>query len=146
MATYDLNAIADALAEVFQGLQSSVFTGQQWTITASSEAAGVVSEPAVVIELDDVTYDASMGRGADEFVFLAYLVVSGSDTTSGQRLVRQMLSSGGAVNRLKDALEVDSTLGGLVSYAHMTGTRSIGNIIYNGTEYLGATLEIAVMS
>lgn len=150
---YDLDEIAEALAARFQGIPTDTYGGEAWTITAFGSATGTVSIPALVIELDDLTYDQSMGRGADTAVFLAYLMVSEADSSSGQRLVRKLLSSGGLANRVKDALNgsgdpgevVDQSLGGLVDYAQMTGTRSIGSINYNGIGYQGATLEIQVM-
>jgi hypothetical protein len=50
------------------------------------------------------------------------------------------------MGKIKAALEADQTLGGLVSYAHMTGVRRIGNVVYNDVAYLGAELPIEVMS
>lgn len=146
MADYDLNAIADALAAAVQGLDTYVIDGQQQEVTGDSEVAGVANVPAIVFELEDITWDVTMARGADSFVFLAYLLVTSADSPSGQRLVRQLLSSGGLAGRIKDALEQDSTLGGLVSYAVATGTRTIGNINYAGADYLGAVLEIEVVA
>lgn len=146
MVTYDLNDIAEALAEVFSTVDSWAIGGQTADVTATPEAAGVTNTPGIVIELDDITWDVSMGRGADTFTFLAYLFVSTADSGSGQRLTRQLLSTGGAVQRLKDALEADKTLGDRVSFAHMTGTRSIGSINYAGVAYQGAILEIVMVS
>jgi len=146
MAAYDLNAIADALAAVFQGMDTRTFDGDQEVVTSVSTAAGVANVPAIVIELDDITWDITMARGADSFVFLAYLLVSSADSPGGQRLVRQLLSTGGLADRIKDALDSDQTLGGLVSYAVATGTRTIGNINYAGADYLGATIEIQVVA
>ena len=90
---YDLDAIAEALAAHFQGIPTDTYNGEAWTITADGSAMGTMNAPALVIELDDLTYDLTMGRGADQAVFLAYLLVSEADSSSGQRLVRQLLSS-----------------------------------------------------
>lgn len=147
-ASYDLDAIAEALAARFQGLPTDVYGGESWTITASGSAMGTTNPPALVIELDDLSYDLSMGRGADTAVFLAYLLVSEADSSSGQKLVRRLLSSGGVAERIKDSLNgagADQTLGQLVDYAQMSGTRTIGSINYNGIPYTGAVLEIQVM-
>lgn len=146
MADYDLNEIADALAAAVQGLDTYVISGVQDEITATGDVPGVANMPAIAFELDDITWDITMARGADSFVFLAYLVVSSADSSSGQRLVRQLLSSGGLAGRVKDALEEDTTLGGLVSYAVATGTRTIGTINYGGVDYQGAVIEIQVVA
>lgn len=144
MADYDLNEIADALAAAVQGLDAYVIGGVQEEVTATGDVHGVANVPAVAIELDTIDWDITMARGADSFTFLAYLMVSSADSPSGQRLVRQLLSTGGLAGRVKDALEQDTTLGGLVSYAVATGTRTIGNINFAGVDYQGATIVIEV--
>ena len=149
MADYDLDDIADKIAAKFQGLATDTYNGEAWTITSSGDISGVVNVPAVVVELDDVTYDLTMGRGEDNATFLVHLIVSSSDSASGQRLTRKLLSSG----HIKDSINgldvhgepLDRTLGGTVSYAQMTGTRTIGTINYNGVSYLGASLEVLVV-
>lgn len=156
VADYDLNAIADKLATALCP-DTWTIDGQQRKVTAYPEPVDQVVVPALVIDLDTVEWDTSMGRGADMFVFLAHLVVSESDSKSGHRLTRQLLSSGNAVTSLKDALEGNDqdtdaeildkrTLGGLVSYAVLSRTRTIGSINFAGAEYIGATLEIGVCS
>lgn len=146
MADYDLNAIADALAAAVQGLDTDVIYGQQEEITASGDVPGTPNVPFMAFELDTLDWDTTMARGSDSFTFLAYVAVSSADSRSGQRLVRQLLSTGGLAGRIKDALEVDTTLGGLVSYAVASGTRTIGNINWAGVDYQGATIVIEVMA
>jgi hypothetical protein len=144
MADYDLNEVADALAGTVQGLDAYVIGGVQEEITATGDVQGVANVPAIAFELEDIDWDITMSRGADAFVFLAYLMVSSADSPSGQRLVRRLLSTGGLAGRVKDAIEQDRTLGGLVSYAVATGTRTIGNINYAGIDYQGAIIVIEV--
>jgi len=145
-ASYDLNAIADALAGVWQSMNTHTVDGTMIPLSVYSEVPGVVNVPALAIELDDIAWDQSMGRGADQISFLAYLIVSQADSVDAQRLLRQALSTAGLANKLKDKLVASQSLGGLVSYAHMPGTRSVGVINYGGVDYQGATLEIVVMS
>ena len=64
----------------------------------------------------------------------------------GQRILRAALSTGGVGTRLKDALDEDKTLGGLVSYAEISGTRRIGTVPYAGSEYVGAEIVIEVVA
>lgn len=146
MVAYDLNAVADALAAVWADMDTQTVDSQMVPLSTYSEVPGVANVPALAIELDDMTWDVSMDRGADTFSFLAYMLVAQVDSRDAQRLIRQALSTGGLANKLKDKLVAAQTLGGLVSYAHMTGTRSIGVINYGGVDYQGATLEIVVMS
>lgn len=142
MADYDLNEIAAALSDALK-TNGWTIDGQLRKVAVYDDVPGQVSVPAIAIELDDVVYNETFGRGSDAFVFLAYLLVSSADTSSGQKLVRALLSSN-AVSGIVDALEQDTTLGQLVSYAVLAGTRSIGTINYGNVSYYGAVLEIGI--
>jgi hypothetical protein len=146
MAEYDLNAIADALAAVWQGMPTDTYDGRQQSVNAFAEVEGNVPVPAIVIELDDVNWDLTFDRGVDSFTFLAHLIVAEAGSEEGQRLVRKLLSSGGLAHSVKDRLEEDKTLGGLVSYAVTQRTRSVGRITYAGADYQGVTLAIEVVT
>lgn len=146
-ASYDLNAVADALASVFDGVTTGEeLAGVPVVVTAYADVPGTVEVPAVVLELDDIQYDQTMGAGMDEFTFIALLLVEYQDMATAQRSLRSFMSRNGGFGRLKAALEADVTLGGLVSVAHMTGVRRIGGITYGEATYLGAEVLIEVTS
>jgi hypothetical protein len=146
-ASYDLNAVADALAEIFDGvLTGEELNGVAVSVTAYADVPGTIEVPAVVLELDDIQYDLTMGGGMDEFTFVALLLVEYQDMASAQRALRSFMSRDGGFGKLKAALEADTTLGGLVSIAHMTGVRRIGGISYGEATYLGAEVPIEVTS
>jgi len=146
MADYDLNEIADALRDRFQGKAMFRVAGQDVPLNAYSEVVGDPPVPGLVLELDDVDWDITMDRGSDAFTFLAHVLLQEADSKSGQRILRSALSTGGIGTRLKDALDQDKTLGGLVSYAELAGTRTIGTINYAGQQYIGAVLVIEVVA
>lgn len=145
-ADYDLNAIADALRDLFQGEVMYVVGGVNVPLNAFSEVQGQVQAPALVIDLDDVDWDLTFQRGADAFTFRVSVLLQSADSTNGQRILRAALSTGGIGTRIKDVMETDKTLGGLVSYADMVGTRKVGVIQYGGVEYVGAELIIEVVA
>lgn len=146
-ASYDLNAVADALAGVFNGVQTGdELSGEPIVVTAYADVPGTVEVPAIVLELDDIQYDVTMGGGMDEFTFLALLLVEMQDEQTAQRALRSFMSRDGGMGKLKAALEADATLGGLVSNAHMTGVRRIGQVVYGEAAYLGAQIPIEVTS
>jgi hypothetical protein len=149
VANYDIGEIMDALASVFDGVETGdEIGGVAITLECHPEVTGQVEPPAIVLELDDQSWDLNMGHGADSFAIIALALVQFQDSDNAQRALWAFLSrkaSAGAV-RLKAALEADQTLGGLVSYAIMTGVRNIGIITYNGVDYLGAELLIEVVS
>lgn len=145
-ASYDLNAVADALAEVFNGIVTGeTLDSVPIAVTAYADVPGTVEVPAVVLELDDVQYDLTMGgEGMDDFTFLALLLVEYQDVASSQRALRAFMSRDGGAGKLKAALAEDQTLDGLVSFAHMTSVRRIGVINYGEATYLGAEIPIEV--
>lgn len=146
---YDLNEIFDALAAVFNGVATGeTFGGAPQHMEAHSEVVGQVDTPAIVLELDGQTFDLNMGSGADSFNVVALLLLTDDDSQEAQRALRSFMSrkSTSGVMRLKKALLDGQTLGGLVSYAIMTGVRDVGHIVYSGVDYLGAELIIEVMS
>lgn len=148
-ASYDLNAIFDAMAAVFNGAETGAdLNGNAQTVTAYSEVVGSLQVPAVVLELDDIAWDENMGDGADGIQIAATVLVQTADAKTAQREMRTFLSRmpTAGVARLKALLEANPTLGGLVSYAVMGQARRIGTITYDGVDYLGAELIIGVMS
>lgn len=148
-ASYDIEDIMEALADVFNGVPTGdIIGGQTITMEAHAEVVAQIDSPAIVLELDDQTFDLNMGGGADSLTVIALALVAQQDQEAAQRLLWRFLSrkpSSGLL-RLKTALEEDQTLGGLVSYAVLTGVRNIGVITYSGVDYLGAEMVIEVMS
>jgi hypothetical protein len=146
-ASYDLNEVADALAAVWQGLDTGLeLNGQALTLSAHSEVIGTVEVPALVLELDDINWDMTMGAGMDDVTFVATVLVEAQDLSTGQRQLRAFLSRDGGLGKIKRALEADQSLGGLVSYAHIPTVRRFGQIEYAGSSYLGVELTIEVVS
>lgn len=147
-ANYDLEQVMDALADVFNVESGDEYGGVAQVITGYATVAAQVTAPAVVLELDDLSWDLDMGAGADGWTVLATVLVATQETDQAQRLMWRFLSRKptAGLARLKAALEANKTLGGLVSYAHMTGVRRIGDLTYNGVDYLGAEIVIEVVS
>lgn len=144
-AAYDLNEVADALRDALQGQAMFTVGGIDVPLNAYSEIPGDPPVPGIVLELDDVDWDVTMDRGSDAAVFVATLLLQSADSPGGQRVLRSALSSGGPGAQIKDVLAQDKTLGGLVSYAEVAGTRNIGTISYAGQSYIGAEILIEVV-
>lgn len=146
MANYDLNAMADAMRDLFQGEIMFQVNGLDVPLNVYSEVQGQAQVPAMVIELDDVDYDVTFARGSDDFTFFGIVLLQAADGTNAQRILRSALSSGGVATRVKDVLQANQNLSGTCSYAVMTGTRKIGTIQYAGLDYVGAELVIEVVA
>lgn len=146
-ASYDLNAVFDELAAVFDGIATAdQIGGATVTLTAYSEVPGQVTVPALVLELDDLQWDTTMGRGSDTWTVVGTALVQFADQQDAQRKLRSFLSADGGAGRIKAALQAEQSLGGLVSFVQLSGARRIGKITYGGADYLGCELIFEVMS
>lgn len=141
-ASYDLNAIADALEARFEGVAMFQVDGLDVPLNVTSEVDGQIQVPGMVIQLDDIDWDLTFQRGSDAFSFLITILLQSADSPGGQRILRTALSTGGVGTKIKDILSQDKTLGGLVSYADMAGTRRIGTVQYAGLDYIGAEIVV----
>lgn len=151
-AAYDLNDIFDAL----QGLYHQLPTGEDMAghaqlLTAYSEVEGNVQVPAMILELDDIAFDQTMGDGQDVITIMAIILVQNVETKGAQRQLRSFLSRapGSGMARIKAVLNgdsVDKTLGGLVSYVQMGQARQMGKITFDAVDYLGVALPLEVVS
>jgi hypothetical protein len=148
-ADYDLNAIVDALVTRYQGMDTGDdLAGVPLTVAAYGEIVGDVQPPALLFELDDLTWDLNMGNGADEIGIVGTYLVQNVDAKNAQRSLRTALSrkADGSLARIKAKLEQDITLGGLVSYVILGSARRTGQLTYDGVDYLGAELVFEVVS
>jgi hypothetical protein len=148
-ANYDLNDIFDAIAATFDGVPTGdTIGGAPITLECHAEVAGAINPPSIVLDFDGQDWNLNMGRGADSFTIVAALMVTYNENENSQRTLRSFLSRkrSAGLFRIMAALEANQTLNGLVSYAIITSTRSVGIVTYDGVDYLGAELIIEVTS
>lgn len=148
-ASYDLNAVFDALQAVFDGLPTGEdIGGVAQQISAYSEVVPNVQVPAIVLELDDVAWDRTMGEGSDDFTIMMTILVQDVASPEAQRVLRSFLSRapGSGLARIQATLDENKTLGGLVSYVNMGTARQMGRITYDQVDYLGVSIPLEVVS
>jgi hypothetical protein len=148
-ADYDINEVFDALAALFNGLETGdEIGGEPVLINAYPEVVGNIDTPAMVLELDDIAWDETMGGGQDVLVVMATILVQDVDTKGAQRALRAFLSrkATAGMARVKARLATDPSLGGLVSYVQMGQARQVGRITYDQVEYMGVALPLEVVS
>lgn len=148
-ASYEIEQIMDALADIFDGVSTGdEVGGVPVTITCTADITGQFEPPAIILELDDQEFDLNMGSGADSLTITALALVQYQSMADAQRTLWRFLSrrQTSGIARLKAHLEENQTLGGLVSYAHMSMVRNIGIVTYGNVDYLGAEIVIEVVS
>lgn len=113
-------------------------------LTAHAVVKGQIVPPAAVVGGPDIDFDATMGRGSDDFVFSVKLLVSSQITPDAQVKLDGYLDGSGATTTVKGAVEADDTLGGVVSFAWVARVRQYGLVEYAGTQYVGCEFLIEV--
>lgn len=104
---------------------------------------GEVSPPAAVVRPESITFDSSMSRGSDDFVFTVLVLVSTAVDRVAQDKLDGYLDGAGALS-VKAAIEADPDLGGAADWTNVTGVRNYGLVEYAGVPYLGAEFVIHV--
>lgn len=120
-------------------------------LRAHAYVVGDIVPPAAVIIPGDpsrknvyaINYDATMGRGSDDYIFTIILLVSDKVERASQLALDGYLEGAGA-GSVKAAIEGDGTLGGASSFVNVTGVRDYGRVAYGGQNYVGAEFVVEV--
>lgn len=106
---------------------------------------GAVPLPAAVVYPESIHFDSTMGRGSDEMVFVVSLAVSATVDRAAQDKLDSYLNGTGATS-IKQAMDANTTLGGIVSFARVAGMRNYGEIQVGQTKMWGADFVIEVLT
>lgn len=115
-------------------------------LTAYARVPKEINVPAAVVRPQPgaaIEFDATMGRGSDDFVFIVTVVITDVIDELGQAELDPYLDGSGAKS-IKQVLEVDGTLGGVAHHLHVAGVVDYGEITYAGRPYIGAEFLIRV--
>jgi len=128
----DINAIAQALANAV------ATTG----VRAFPNAPGQIVPPAVVVIPDRpaILYGQTMD-GEVNLNFLAIVLLSAANDTSGQLALNNFVASSGTQS-VNAAVQRDPFLAGTVEFAIVISVGTYGIIEYSGQQYIGASFLI----
>ena len=100
---------------------------------------------AVVGVMSSVDYDSTMSRGSDSYEIPLYLYVSRVDAELSQDSLDEFLAGSGS-STIKQAIEGDSTLGGVVSSARVVEASNYGVYTINSIDYLGVEFSVEIIT
>ena len=100
---------------------------------------------AVVGVMSSVDYDSTMSRGSDSYEIPLYLYVSRVDAELSQDSLDEFLAGSGS-SSIKQAIEGDSTLGGVVSSARVVEASNYGVYTINSIDYLGVEFNVEIIT
>ena len=100
---------------------------------------------AVVGVMSSVDYDSTMSRDSDSYEIPLYLYVSRVDAELSQDSLDEFLAGSGS-SSIKQAIEGDSTLGGVVSSARVVEASNYGVYTINSIDYLGVEFSVEIIT
>lgn len=112
-------------------------------LRTTTEQPDTITPPVAIVNVANVNFDQTFGRGLDEFNFVITVIVGRVGERSAQRLLDSYVSSTGA-SSVKLAIELDRTLGGKCDSLRVTDMRNYGSISIGEITYLAAEFNIAV--
>lgn len=114
-------------------------------LRTSSFAPDNPTPPMAIIQPDSspVRFDVSMNRGLDEFRFTISILAHRADERSAQNKL-DMYCAGSGDFSVKQAVEYDRTLGGVVNDCRVTEISSYGVISSNEIQYAAAEFLVVV--
>ena len=105
----------------------------------------LVNPPIAIVAPDStpVTFDVAMNRGLDQFRFTVTAIVGRADERTAQDRLDAFCAGSGS-SSIKQAIELDRTLGGAANDCRVTEISSYGSISVNETQYLAAEFLVTV--
>lgn len=100
---------------------------------------------SVVGVMSSVDYDSTMSRGSDMYEIPLYLYVSRVDAELSQDSLDEFLAGSGS-SSIKQAIEGDTTLGGVVSSARVVEASNYGVYTINSIDYLGVEFSVEIIT
>lgn len=106
---------------------------------------GQINAPAAIVLPDGafLDFDATMGRGSDNFRFTVRLFVAKTTDQLAQSKLDPYLAGSGS-SSVKAAIEGDGTLGGIASFTVVTGAQGYGEYEFAEISYLGCEFTVEV--
>lgn len=109
---------------------------------------GVINIPdsgaAVVIQRRKIAFDATFGRGQDDFEFTLTLFAEFGDHDLATEAIDRFLDGSGDTLTVKAAIEKDGTLGGVVNYAWVREVEEDRVTKFGDVDYLTTDIIVVV--
>jgi len=114
-------------------------------LRTAPNAPDLVNPPIAIVQPDSipVRFDVAMNRGLDEFRFTITVLAHRADERSAQNKLDSYCAGSGEYS-VKQAVEYDRTLGGVVNDCRVTEISSYGSISVNEIQYTAAEFMVVV--
>jgi hypothetical protein len=113
-------------------------------LRTSAEIPDNPNPPIAIVSLDSVNYDKAYAKGLVEYNFTVTVIVGRAAEKMAQRSLDVYIATG--QNSIKNAIELDKSLGGKAYDCRVTSLNSIGSIQLNDNTYLAADFTVTVIA
>jgi len=113
-------------------------------LRTSAEIPDNPNPPVAIVSLDSVNYDRAYAKGLVDYSFTVTVIVGRSAERIAQKTLDTYISTG--ANSIKNAIELDKSLGGKAYDCRVASLNSIGSIQLNDNTYLAADFTVTVLA
>jgi hypothetical protein len=113
-------------------------------LRSAAEIPDNPNPPVAIVSLDSVTYDRAYAKGMVDYNFTVTVIVGRAAERIAQRTLDTYISTG--QNSIKNAIELDKSLGGKAFDCRVTSLNSVGSIQLNDNTYLAADFTVSVIA
>jgi hypothetical protein len=113
-------------------------------LRTSAEIPDNPNPPVAIVSLDSVNYDKTFNNGCVEYNFTVTVIVGRAAEKHAQRALDAYISTG--ATSVKNAIELDKSLGGTAFDCRVTSLNSVGSIQLNDNTYLAADFTVSVIA
>jgi hypothetical protein len=131
-----------SISEIRAGIAANLATIPN--LRSAAEIPDNPNPPVAIVSLDSVNYDQTFGNGCVEYTFTVTVIVGRSVERIAQRTLDTYISTG--QNSIKNAIELDKSLGGTAFDCRVTSLNSVGSIQLNDNTYLAADFTVSVIA
>lgn len=129
------------LSAIRQGLADRIATIDG--LRARDHIPDNIVPPMAFVNPTQIQYDVDNARGLVQYTFTVSLFASRADSRSAQLTVDRYVSTSG-LDSVKDAIEGDRTLGGIVDTCRVTNVTNYVVQDANDTEFLAVDFNVEV--
>ena len=113
-------------------------------LRTSAEIPDNPNPPIAIVSLDSVNYDKAYAKGLVEYNFTVTVIVGRAAEKMAQRSLDVYIATG--QNSIKNAIELDKSLGGKAYDCRVASLNSVGSIQLNDNTYLAADFTVTVIA
>jgi hypothetical protein len=131
-----------SISDIRAGIATNIATISG--LRTSAEIPDNPNPPIAIVSLDSVNYDKAYAKGLVEYNFTVTVIVGRSAEKHAQRALDGYISTG--QNSIKNAIELDKSLGGKAYDCRVASLNSVGSIQLNDNTYLAADFTVTVIA